>query len=370
MRSFCCYAAAEGSRPMFNITRSRFLSSIDPTVYFKKQLPNLRPSNNDMIYKKKVRLAYYIMIHLLEGFENLKQLINILDDGLAIILIHVDLRVGSDFINAVKAWVATLPSKKVQVASTLFEMCWGCSSLVTGQLNGFFELLDLSEWDYVINLSNYDYPLLRNQQIYEALEQTKGYNRVSYWANIWEGADRLIRPVFISNKIWKSFSEFGVRYFAYREDWIPVKASQWASYSREFIEFLRNDQTSLELLAFISHTEIPDESYFALGNFFLVLTFLKLSYIVIMNTDFKNKTTSDNNRYIPFSGIHARFVTFEDAPSLVYNSTTNPISLVNFHDISLSEKYKSKYHFCRKLDAVSVNNTNLKLWIQNKLYSY
>ena len=89
-----------------------------------------------------------------------------------------------------------------------------------------------------------------------------------------------------------------------------------------------------------------------------------------MNTDFKNKTTSDNNRYIPFSGIHARFVTFEDAPSLVYNSTTNPISLVNFHDISLSEKYKSKYHFCRKLDAVSVNNTNLKLWIQNKLYSY
>ena len=47
--------------------------------------------------------------------------------------------------------------------------------------------------------------------------------------------------------------------------WRAYKHHQWMIIRPSFVEFLRTDNNSLNLLAFMEHTYIPDESFFATG---------------------------------------------------------------------------------------------------------
>lgn len=53
------------------------------------------------------------------------------------------------------------------------------------QLNGFWELLDLGDWEYVINLSNTDWPLRRNADVYKYLDapKYKGKSQIRWWTS-------------------------------------------------------------------------------------------------------------------------------------------------------------------------------------------
>lgn len=46
----------------------------------------------------------------------------------------------------------------IYVTKNRFPTIWGGASLLEMLLNSFKELLGLSEWDYVINLSESDFP--------------------------------------------------------------------------------------------------------------------------------------------------------------------------------------------------------------------
>jgi hypothetical protein len=54
----------------------------------------------------------------------------------------------------------------VIMAKRRFSNILGHSSLLFSELSGFFELRDLADWDYVINLSSYDWPLRTNAEIH------------------------------------------------------------------------------------------------------------------------------------------------------------------------------------------------------------
>ena len=46
----------------------------------------------------------------------------------------------------------------------------GSSSIVIAQLEGYFQLLDLADWDYAINLSAEDFPLMSTAAMHKTLE--------------------------------------------------------------------------------------------------------------------------------------------------------------------------------------------------------
>jgi hypothetical protein len=55
------------------------------------------------------------------------------------------------------------------VAKLLF-IYRGSSSIVLAQLEGYFQLLDLGDWDYAINLSADDFPLMSTAAMHKKLQ--------------------------------------------------------------------------------------------------------------------------------------------------------------------------------------------------------
>ncbi|KAI9349421.1 hypothetical protein DFJ73DRAFT_404479 [Zopfochytrium polystomum] len=146
------------------------------------------------------------MIHGETGptMANTKSLISELDDGSAVFLIHVDLRFPALF-DRVQSWIndrnrivaerqesdgnqsATIggaATGNVFLAKFRYRGMWGHISLVWMQLSGFWELHDLAEWDYVINLSAHDFPLRRSREIHRLLskEENRGRNFIRHWS--------------------------------------------------------------------------------------------------------------------------------------------------------------------------------------------
>ena len=181
VKRFACYSTAIGNSHFVNISKESLLISIDPITYFEPILPaiNLKLEAN----RKKFKLAFLIMVHELKGFPNLVKLLEILDDGEAVILIHVDGKSScKQLYLKIEEWIKnrkSLQESNVHLAKYRNHNIWGHSSLVLTQLSGFWELQELGDWDFVINLSNYDWPLKKNKQVYEALELGKNY--IEWW---------------------------------------------------------------------------------------------------------------------------------------------------------------------------------------------
>src|SRR5688500_2285792 len=112
-------------------------------------------------------------------------LLDKLDDSNAIILIHVDSRSATlygflqSMISTRDAAAARPPNTgNIHLSRVRFSGVWGHISLVHMQLSGFFELRDLADWDYVINLSNYEWPLLDNLGIRNQLNKESGEKEI------------------------------------------------------------------------------------------------------------------------------------------------------------------------------------------------
>ncbi|ORY33632.1 hypothetical protein BCR33DRAFT_791425 [Rhizoclosmatium globosum] len=217
-RRLACFIAAEGSNPLANLSDTRLINMIDRLAYFKEILPAIQsrslpariPSPQEVrnikdraLYrhlksdgsKRKYKLAYLLMIHGdITTMPDVRQLIEELDDGSAVFLIHVDKK-SEDLKAAVidmiasrekalksqlkktngeiNSWDPTDVPGNVFMTSKSYEISWGHGSLMWCQLNGFWELLDLAEWEYVINLSASDYPLRKSREIAHILSQPK-----------------------------------------------------------------------------------------------------------------------------------------------------------------------------------------------------
>jgi hypothetical protein len=158
--------------------------------YFKSVLPAIIPRSSPIKGDRQhFKIAYLLMLHDIHGYEQAVALLELLDDGEAIIMIHIDK--GSDsqpllaklhkylFIRE-QQLVDRFPN--VYFAEHTFHNLWGHSSLVFTQLSGFWELMDMADWDFIINLSTYDYPLKSNNVIHEILsrDEYKDRNWIEY----------------------------------------------------------------------------------------------------------------------------------------------------------------------------------------------
>ncbi|KAI8925915.1 core-2/I-branching enzyme-domain-containing protein [Entophlyctis helioformis] len=301
LRRLSCYFAAEGNSAYANLTKSRLLVSLEPVNYFKDRIKAIVPNNSTLPTKRrKFLIAYLLMVHEENGFPHVKKLLDTLDDGDAIILIHVDARPKSARLKTkMEAWIAEreaatgMPSN-IHLAKYRFSNIWGHSSLVLTQVSGFWELLDMADWDYVINLSNYDYPLKRNADMHRVLSSEKYRNKnfIEYWPQTDDLAERFYRAHIGEADFSSLFhpSGLGVTSWPFPR-WRAYKHHQWMIVTPEFIKFLREDRDALNFLAFAEHTYIPDESYFAT--------------VLVNSPQFADKVVNDNKRYLRFAGSDA-----------------------------------------------------------------
>ncbi|KAI9095526.1 core-2/I-branching enzyme-domain-containing protein [Phlyctochytrium arcticum] len=307
---YSCYAAADGSNTFTNVSTHPLVHRINPQSYFGELIPSIKPRKSVIPGpRRRYPLAYLLMLHDIQTFNQSQKLIEQLDDGTAVFLVHIDKR-ASVLRKSFLEWVDLRNSKlkklgNVFVAKTSFEGMWGHASLVWMQLSGYWELLDLADWDYTINLSGYDWPLRTSAEIYRTLNSTKhrGREHIQYWTQNSDSANRLIRPHLgradRPSLEWSLMhpQEVGLNYYPFRA-WRPCKQHQWTILTRDFIQDLRTNADSLHLLAFMEHTWIPDEAYFCM--------------VVDNHPVFSHRVIKDNKRYLRFYTQHPVTLTIED----------------------------------------------------------
>ncbi|KAJ3094880.1 Xylosyltransferase 2 [Phlyctochytrium planicorne] len=372
VKRFACYATAEGNNAVANLTSSRLLHTIDPKIYLNPVLPALETTKVSRIPgpRRKYRLAYLLMVHGdPESLKSIKTIVEALDDGSSILLIHVD--GGSERLyEAVESWLAQRdddigqrwqqkfandtnnnikPSGNVYLARYRYIGQWGHISLVWMQLSGFWELQDLADWDYVINLSGSDYPLRASREIHRvlSLQHNAGKNFIEFWRGHWPGqgrydtAIRMAMPqIARADHLSYEMSMFspvsaGLMYPSFRH-WKLQKHNQWVILSADFIKYLRVSVDALDALAFMEHTSIPDEQYIG---------------AVIANAPiFKDKIVDNMKRFLQFPPGQAH-------PATLDMGWTSAIGEDNVGD-------EPRYFFARKINILSEDGEKLIEWIK------
>ncbi|KAI8919460.1 core-2/I-branching enzyme-domain-containing protein [Powellomyces hirtus] len=352
VQRYACYAAAEGSNSHLHLTTQPLLHRIDPMSYFSKLIPSLTPSTSPIPgERRRYNLAYLLMIHKASIWEQSQQLMEVLDDGSAVFLVHID-PLATELAGKVQEWIHERDARRfatgeapralgnVFIAQTSYEGMWGHASLVWMQLSGFWELLDLADWDFVINLSGHDWPLRTSAEIYRTLNSTKhrGKEHIEFWTEPSDMANRLTRPhLGRSDRPSVEWSlvhprEVGLRFPPFL-NWNWCKQHQWMMLTYDFVTDLRTNLDALHLLAYMEHTWIPDESYFCA----VVANHQKFAYNVV----------NDKKRYLRFHRQHPVKLTMEDA---LWFPPEEPVGA------------EAKYFFVRKVNVSE--NPDLVDWIR------
>ncbi|TPX33529.1 hypothetical protein SmJEL517_g03625 [Synchytrium microbalum] len=232
----------------------RDTASSEQSTELTKVMPSPRP---------KYKMAYLIMIH--EHPDALATLLKALHTPSTLILIHLD-KGASELRPAVEQVIAQVPEyyNNVYVFSQ-FNIHWGGGSMVMMMIEGFLKLLDLGDWDYVVNLSGYDYPLLEGEAIHSILERDPGKIYLTHWQD--SETPRRLELVFLAGADQKFVvrpSAGPDRSFPYKNKFTPIKHHQWLILPRDFISYLRTSQEAIDLLSWAEHAWVPDEWYFGM----------------------------------------------------------------------------------------------------------
>ncbi|KAI9346241.1 core-2/I-branching enzyme-domain-containing protein [Obelidium mucronatum] len=338
-KRFACFATAEGSNMLANLSDERLLHRIDAVSYFQDLLPAVK---SDVRY----RIAYLIMAHG-HVFEQLVNLIEELNDGSAVFLLHVDANENSmELQTSLEAMAANhqgFNSVNVFLAKTRFKISWGHASIMWMQLNGFWELLDLAEWDHLITLSAHDYPLRKSREIARILHQDKyvGSNFIKHWSHDVAHAKRLLPNLHMKNPQFLEITghhldQIGMMAPPFPR-WAYVKHHQWLILTSDFVEYTRNSPEVAHAFAFFEHTLVPDESF--LGT-------------VLKNTENFRHRLVDGKRFIKFkkNSPHPEWLTLKDISNIgTDDGATDP-----------------NYFFVRKIDTNTSLGLALVKWIQSE----
>ncbi|KAI8821838.1 core-2/I-branching enzyme-domain-containing protein [Fimicolochytrium jonesii] len=242
----------------------------DDLTRFDLQIPTLgsdvtKDPSSPQVPRHKYKIAYLLLVH--ERLDIFETLFAALYNTDGVFLIHVDSK-RVDFKRKVREWLIRHPIYKDARNIFLgrsFNLNWGASSIVFGQLQGFFSLMDVADWDYVVNLSGYDYPIRSSKSIHAILERDPGKVYIEHWQDP-DTEWRMERAFFLaeSKTYVKTPTAAPDRRFALDHRFRPMKHHQWMILPRDFISYLRKSQDAHDLLAWQEHSWIPDESYFAM----------------------------------------------------------------------------------------------------------
>ena len=293
------------------------------TVDSDSALPFLNYKGTESVSEKPhYNIAYPLFVH--DHIENVAILIEAINDPSVFIYIHIDLASTPEYRQGIERLVAN--QTNMAIMPTSFAISWGHVSLVWSELRAVFDLLDMIDFDYMINLSGADYPLKTAKTMYDALERRpasnwvwhldKGWDSDWRWGNMFHCQDpwwyqspgRCVLDIG-SRMGWREWRGLA-QLFPYR-----YKSSQWKILHRNTIEWIRSSEAVKLLLMWAEHTWCPDEEVFA---------------TILSASPFVNQTYPDPKR----------LVWWEGGP--------HPHDW-NMGDVDLIEEWQSHFFFIRKV---------------------
>jgi Core-2/I-Branching enzyme len=239
-------------------------------------------------HKLYYQLAYVILVH--NYFENVKALIEALTAPTVFIYVHIDVSAPASFKQ--KMHVLAEQRDDFVIMPSSFSVSLAHVSLLWVEIRAYFDLLDLIDFDYIINLSGLDYPLKSPQAIHTALNRIPRSNWI-WWTEEPEQTPYRTEGIFYCEdkdplKCSSLSISHGWRSWESINDLFPhrYKSSQWTILHKTAVEYLRNSEAGKLLLMWAENMDCPDEMILA--------TFLAAS-------PFVNQTYRDPKRLIWWS---------------------------------------------------------------------
>ncbi|KAI8426249.1 hypothetical protein MSG28_005153, partial [Choristoneura fumiferana] len=173
--------------------------------------------------------------------------------------------------------------KNIKLATKRFSTIWGGASLLAMLLRSMKDFMELDwQWDFVINLSESDFPIKSLESIESFLSANKGLNFV-------KSHGREVQRFIKKQGLDKTFIECETHMWRVGERKLPRGividgGSDWIALSPEFVSYIIGKQDTLlsGLDIIFQHTLLPAESFF---------------HTVLRNSHFCN-TYVDNNLHV------------------------------------------------------------------------
>lgn len=223
-------------------------------------------------------IAYLILVHRYPNqFKRLFKAIYHPDNHY---LIHVDKRSGLALKKQIQEFLSDFPNASMlKSANTL----WGGYSLIDAELRGIKQLLKMGlEWEFFINLSGQDFPLMSQARIKKFLKLNIGKDFIKVVNQAKFRFDTLYRienyVEELGNKILRTTLKR-----PFLRDVTPYIGNQWMILTRKFCEFVSYNPEADRFKKFYRNTFIPDEGFFQ---------------TVIMNTNYNGTIVNDDKRTI------------------------------------------------------------------------
>lgn len=250
---------------------------------FKSQ--EARNSSSENEQRKPARIAYLLTVNG-RASRQVKRLINVLYHPSHLFYIHVDAR--QDYLYREMLEVEkSCKTNNIKVArgeGLRHASIWGGASLLTTLLKSAQQMLaHHHHWDFLVNLSESDFPVKSNTQLAEFLSWNKGMNFV-------KSHGREVQRFITKQGLDKTFVECEARMWRVGDRKLPNGiqidgGSDWVALSRDFVEYVANqnpDALVSDLLKVFKYTLLPAESFF---------------HTVLRNSRFCN-TYVDNNLHV------------------------------------------------------------------------
>lgn len=266
-----------------------------------------------------MRLAYLILAHNNPG--QLKRLIGRLNKDDALIFIHVDKKSAeAEAFTHIARQFRNLHFVRRQVSVN-----WGAFSMVQATLNGLHEILEADNTvDYISLLSGADYPIQKNEMIYDFFLKNRAkeflYNRPSPSPDLpFGGTDRHEYYYDYDSEVCKNDAfEREMKKMNLKRDFVqgmlPYHGSQWWSLTGKCVRYVLDYvAANKEITNFYRYTKFPDEQFFQ---------------TIVMNSPFAANVANENLRYIDWSHLnwskidwirslpHPKTLTYKEFPKL------------------------------------------------------
>ncbi|CAB3376752.1 Hypothetical predicted protein [Cloeon dipterum] len=234
---------------------------------FQTGLPNLElspvKSEPDDPKAQKARVVYLLTLNG-RAVRQVKRLIRALYHADHFFYIHVDAR--QDYMFREMLDLESKMPGQVVVARKRLATIWGGASLLEILLTSMKELLTLHEkwsWDYVINLSESDFPLKHNDRLVQFLTANNGRNFVKSFG---KEVQRFIQKQGLD----KTFHECEAHMWRVGDRVLPWGiqmdgGSDWIALSYKFAKFVssgEDDELLKGLKTLFKQTLLPAESFF------------------------------------------------------------------------------------------------------------
>ncbi|XP_044597603.1 xylosyltransferase oxt isoform X3 [Cotesia glomerata] len=215
--------------------------------------------------EKPARIAFLLTVNG-RASRQVKRLIKILYDPSHFYYIHVDARQDYMYREMLKV-EKVCRNKNIKVARGLnlrHASIWGGASLLTTLLTSAQQMLQHSpHWDFLVNLSESDFPIKSNRQLVDFLTWNRGYNFV-------KSHGREVQRFISKQGLDKTFVECEARMWRLGDRKLPKGiqidgGSDWVALSRDFVEYVarpKPDDLVAGLLKVFQYTLLPAESFF------------------------------------------------------------------------------------------------------------